>query len=370
MSSMPAEMRTRPSVMPRAARRSAGTEACVIVAGCEMSVSTPPRLSASATAARELSSRRRPRAIRGRTRSSRRSRASAASPARAADATAAPGSSTCLHLRVRLEKLAPARDRSRCAAPSGAAASSCRAAPATNRTGRGSRPRRSARTSATRCRRPASRRRRRRRCRCGRSGISSCCASPGRRRTRSAAGCTGSRTCCRRRAAASCGGRASAAAARSVRRMTGLVGVSTNSMRVAGVIARSTSSRFDVSTYENERPIARQHLVEQPERAAVRVVGDDDVVAGLEHRARSRRSPPCPTRTRTPALPPSIAAMLPFEREARRILRARVLVALVLAELVLHVGRRLVDRRDDGAGRGIGFLAGVQADGAEARVRV
>ena len=27
--------------------------------------------------------------------------------------------------------------------------------------------------------------------------------------------------------------------------------------------------------------VARQHLVEQPERAAVGVVGDDDVIAGL-----------------------------------------------------------------------------------------
>ena len=34
--------------MPSAARRSAGTDACVIVAGWEMSVSTPPRLSARA----------------------------------------------------------------------------------------------------------------------------------------------------------------------------------------------------------------------------------------------------------------------------------------------------------------------------------
>ena len=41
--------------------------------------------------------------------------------------------------------------------PSGAAASWCRAAPATNRTGSGSRRRRSARTAATRCRRRASR---------------------------------------------------------------------------------------------------------------------------------------------------------------------------------------------------------------------
>ena len=37
----------------------------------------------------------------------------------------------------------------------------------------------------------------------------------------------------------------SAAAARSVSCITGLVGVSTNSIRVAGVIACSTSSRFD-----------------------------------------------------------------------------------------------------------------------------
>jgi hypothetical protein len=40
----------------------------------------------------------------------------------------------------------------------------------------------------------------------------------------------------------------SAAARRSVMRITGLVGVSTNSIRVAGVNARSTSSSFDVST--------------------------------------------------------------------------------------------------------------------------
>src|SRR6266566_2119231 len=59
---------------------------------------------------------------------------------------------------------------------------------------------------------------------------------------------------------------------------------------------------------------------------------------------------------------------VPLDREPRRILRPAVFVALVLAELVLDVGRRLVDRRDDGAGRGIGFLSGVQADRTEARV--
>ena len=75
-----------------------------------------------------------------------------------------------------------------------------------------------------------------------------------------------------------------------------------------------------------------------------------------------------PDANANPAFPPSIAAMFCFEREARRILRARVLVALVHAELVLHVGGCLIDRRDDGAGGGVRLLAGVQADGAESRV--
>ena len=38
-----------------------------------------------------------------------------------------------------------------------------------------------------------------------------------------------------------------------------------------------------------------------------------------------------------------------FERRARRVLRPRVLVTFVAAELVLHVGRGLEDRRDDRA---------------------
>ena len=44
---MPTEMRTKPSVIPSFARCSGGTEACVMVAGCEIKVSTPPRLSAN-----------------------------------------------------------------------------------------------------------------------------------------------------------------------------------------------------------------------------------------------------------------------------------------------------------------------------------
>ena len=59
-----------------------------------------------------------------------------------------------------------------------------------------------------------------------------------------------------------------------------------------------------------------------------------------------------------------------FERLARRILRPRVLVALVLSERLLDVSGRLINRGDDGARRRIGFLAGMQTDGAEASVGI
>ena len=65
------------------------------------------------------------------------------------------------------------------------------------------------------------------------------------------------------------------------------------------------------------------------------------------------------------ALPFSIAAMLASSAALRRVLRARVLVTLVATEAVLHVCGRLVDRRDDGAGRRVGLLARVNADRAE-----
>ena len=112
---------------------------------------------------------------------------------------------------------------------------------------------------------------------------------------------------------------------------------------------------------------ARQHLVEEPERPAVGVPRDDHMVAGLEHRAdrADRRHAGRKRERRLAAFDPRDVAL---EREARRILRARVLEAFVDAELVLHVGGGLVNRRDDGAGGWIRLLAGVQADGAEPRV--
>ena len=68
------------------------------------------------------------------------------------------------------------------------------------------------------------------------------------------------------------------------------------------------------------------------------------------------------------ARPPSSAATLASSAARVGLLRARVLVALVAAEPLLHVRRRLVDGRDDGAGRRVGLLAGVDALRAEAGV--
>ena len=129
--------------------------------------------------------------------------------------------------------------------------------------------------------------------------------------------------------------------------------------------ASTRSSRAGVDVGEVQ-VVAPQHPLEQPERAAVGVVGDDDVVAGLEARgdgadgghARGKREAGAARLQR---------GDVGLERGARRVLRARVFVALVLAERVLDVGRGLVDRRDDGAGRRVGLLAGVDAERGEAR---
>ena len=120
-------------------------------------------------------------------------------------------------------------------------------------------------------------------------------------------------------------------------------------------------ARVDVA---ERQPIVLKDLVEQPERAAVHVLAADDVIAGAEqlhdrveaaHAARERES---------------VTAVLergdvPLERFARRILSARVLVALVLPESLLDVRRRQVDRRHDRAGQRLRALAGMNGSRAK-----
>jgi len=96
--------------------------------------------------------------------------------------------------------------------------------------------------------------------------------------------------------------------------------------------------------------VPRQDFVEVPVGAAVHILRDDDVVARFEERrdgadrghARGEREGGRAAFNRRDVA---------LERHPRGILRAGVLVALVLAELVLHVGGRLIDGGDDGAGR-------------------
>src|SRR5262249_11203813 len=49
----------------------------------------------------------------------------------------------------------------------------------------------------------------------------------------------------------------------------------------------------------------------------------------------------------------------PFERFAVRVIGARVVVTFVLSQLFVHIRRRLIDRRDDGACCRVGLLVHV-----------
>ena len=77
--------------------------------------------------------------------------------------------------------------------------------------------------------------------------------------------------------------------ARSASRSSGLVGVSTHTIRVSG---RSAASRFvgigQVDEAEAVAGAARAHALEQPEGAAVQVVAGDDVRAGVEQLEHGR----------------------------------------------------------------------------------
>ena len=100
------------------------------------------------------------------------------------------------------------------------------------------------------------------------------------------------------------------------------------------------------------------HPGDEAERAAVRVVRDDDVVTGLERAqdrvlgretARERETVPRTFERRDARL----------HRGARGIAAARVLVAAVLAYRLLHERRGQTDRRHDRAGVRVGILARV-----------
>ena len=196
----------------------------------------------------------------------------------------------------------------------------------------------------------ASRPPRRRRCRCGHSGTSSCCAT-----TRSAPSSIG-------------------------RWMHGLAKVLSTTSRAPWRWARSATAaqvgqphhrvarRLDEQQPRRRREralervevrrvdvgegqlVAAQHLVEQPERAAVDVVGDDRRDRPTSSMVATAPIAAMPDANANAARAAFDRRDVALERRARRVLRARVLEALVPAERLLHVGRGLIDRRDDRAG--------------------
>ena len=157
-----------------------------------------------------------------------------------------------------------------------------------------------------------------------------------------------------------------ATAARSMSFSSGLLGVSTQSILVSGRIAERTRAGSAMSTklaLKAGRALA--HVLEQPVGAAVQVVACHDMRAGVE-RVEQRchaGQPRCERKAARAAFEVGDARL---QRGARRVARARVVVALVHAGTRLHVGRCRVDRRHDRAGRRIGFLSGVNRARREA----
>src|SRR5829696_6511897 len=120
----------------------------------------------------------------------------------------------------------------------------------------------------------------------------------------------------------------------------------------------------EVDIGDGEPGRAAPHALEQPPRAAVEVVGGDDVRAVVERieQRRGRGEPGAEGEAGLAALEVGDAAL---EGHAGRVLRARILVALVDARALLRVGRGGVDRHHHGAGGRIRLLPGMDAAGVE-----
>ena len=105
--------------------------------------------------------------------------------------------------------------------------------------------------------------------------------------------------------------------------------------------------RVEVARVDGRVPHApvAEDAADEPVRAAVDVVADDDVVAGHQHGAQQRVFGGEARREREPARTALERGELRLERGARGVAAARVLVAAAqAADAVLHVRRGRVDR--------------------------
>ena len=147
---------------------------------------------------------------------------------------------------------------------------------------------------------------------------------------------------------------------------SGLVGVSTQISRVCGVIAARTASTIG----QRDRGVLHtplgEDLVDQPERAAVGVVGDHHVITGTQQRAQravAGRHAGAECATEAALLDGGQRA---FQRGPGRVAGAGVLEsAAQTADAVLSKGAAGVDRGVDRAGRRVGPVAGVDGLGGQ-----
>ena len=112
-----------------------------------------------------------------------------------------------------------------------------------------------------------------------------------------------------------------------------------------------------------------QDSIEQSERATVDVLSADDVITGPKelHDGIQASHATAKRETVTATLE---GRDIPFKRLPSGVLSSRVLVPLVLPDPVLHVSGRLVNRRHDRAGRGVGALPRVNRTGGHATGKV
>ena len=138
----------------------------------------------------------------------------------------------------------------------------------------------------------------------------------------------------------------------------------------AGAIGHRRGDRVGIGRIDRGegQPVAPEDLVEEPEGAAVHVLGEDDVIPGIEeqhHRRRCRQS----RREREAVVGALERREALLEVAARRIAGARVLESLVPSGRLLRERGRQVDRerpRRRSPGRGPGRRAGRASPGRAA----
>ena len=137
-------------------------------------------------------------------------------------------------------------------------------------------------------------------------------------------------------------------------------------VRPEGALHRAGVGHVDVGLFDSE-PL--EHLVGEPEGSAVEIVAEHDVIArGEQMQDRIRRRQSAGEGEGVLAVLQRRQAAL--QRIARRIPRARVLEALVLARTRLRVRRSQVHRRHHGAGGRVGVLARMDRERLEVIVRL